>query len=293
MANVAFTGSVFKKEVIRNLDRKTVLLAATNRAYEGDIKTRGDSVRVQTLPTITFTASSITGAGDFANADIGTGPGGVITASDFALTLENLIVDKYSEKRLVISDHEARQSVVDLETGLAGRFAQGLALLMDNEVRDQILTVQVADIPAANKINSGAPVTLTKDNVYEEMMKVRSALRKQNVMVEDMEFYVGVDVEALLLQSSFLSGSGTAENVLRSGYLGQVGGVPVFVTTALDASNEIIGMKKGSVNAVVQVIETKMTEGTDGFYKNLLAQTVYGMKIFGENAKAIAINYVA
>lgn len=293
MANTAFTGSVFKKEVIRNLDRKTILLAATNRAYEGDIKTRGDSVRVQTLPTITFTASSITGAGDFANADIGTGPGGVIAASDFALTLENLIVDKYSEKRLVISDHEARQSVVDLETGLAGRFAQGLALLMDNEVRDQILTVQVADIPAANKINSASPVTLTKDNVYEEMMKVRSALRKQNVMVEDMEFYVGVDVEALLLQSAFLSGSGTAENVLRSGYLGQVGGVPVFVTTALDASKEIIGMKKGSVNAVVQVIETKMTEGTDGFYKNLLAQTVYGMKIFGENAKAIAINYVA
>lgn len=291
--NTAFTGSVFKKEVIRNLDRKTILLAATNRAYEGDIKTRGDSVRVQTLPTITFTASSITGAGDFANADIGTGPGGVITASDFALTLENLIVDKYSEKRLVISDFEARQSVVDLETGLAGRFAQGLALLMDNEVRDQILTVQKDDIPAANKINSGAPVTLTKDNVYEEMMKVRSALRKQNVMVEDMEFYVGVDVEALLLQSSFLSGSGTAENVLRSGYIGQVGGVPVFVTTALDASKEIIGMKKGSVNAVVQVIETKMTEGTDGFYKNLLAQTVYGMKIFGENAKAIAINYVA
>lgn len=291
--NTAFTGSVFKKEVIRNLDRKTVLLAATNRAYEGDIKTRGDSVRVQTLPTITFTASSITGAGDFANADIGTGPGGVITASDFALTLENLIVDKYSEKRLVISDHEARQSVVDLETGLAGRFAQGLALLMDNEVRDQILTVQVADIPAENKINSVTPVTLTKFNVYEEMMKVRSALRKQNVMVEDMEFYVGVDVEALLLQSAFLAGSGTAENVLRSGYLGQVGGVPVFVTTALDASKEIIGMKKGSVNAVVQVIETKMTEGTDGFYKNLLAQTVYGMKIFGENAKAIAINYVA
>ena len=293
MANTAFTGSVFKKEVIRNLDRKTILLAATNRAYEGDIKTRGDSVRVQTLPTITFTASAITGAGDFANADIGTGPGGVISASDFALTLENLIVDRYSEKRLVISDFEARQSVVDLETGLAGRFAQGLALLMDNEVRDQILTVQVADIPAANKINSASPVTLTKDNVYEEMMKVRSALRKQNVMVEDMEFYVGVDIEALLLQSSFLSGSGTAENVLRSGFLGQVGGVPVFVTTALDASKEIIGMKKGSVNAVVQVIETKMTEGTDGFYKNLLAQTVYGMKIFGENAKAIAINYVA
>lgn len=293
MANTAFTGSVFKKEVIRNLDRKPVLLAATNRAYEGDIKTRGDVVRVQTLPTITFTATAITGAGDVANADIGTGPGGVISASDFALTLENLVIDKYSEKRLVISDHEARQSVVDLETGLAGRFAQGLALLMDNEVRDQILSIQVADIPAANKINSVTPVTLTKDNVYEEMMKVRSALRKQNVMVEDMEFYVGVDVEALLLQSSFLSGSGTAENVLRSGYLGQVGGVPVFVTTALDASKEIIGMKKGSVNAVVQVIETKMTEGTDGFYKNLLAQTVYGMKIFGENAKAIAINYVA
>lgn len=52
-------------------------------------------------------------------------------------------------------------------------------------------------------------------------------------------------------------------------------------------------MAEGAVNAVVQVLETKTTEGTNGFFKNVMAQAVWGMKIFGENAKAIAINYVA
>lgn len=220
--NTAFTSSVFKKEIIRNLDRETILLAATNRAYEGDIKKAGDSVRVQTLPTLTFTASAIVGAGDFANADIGTGPGGVIAASDFAVTLENLIVDKYTEKLVTLTDFETRQSVIDLEASVAKRFAEGLSRLFDDQVRDQILVTQVANIPAANKLNSGTPVTLTTANIYGEILALRSALRKQNVPVSRMKCYVGVDAEALLQQSGFLVGSGDAASVLQNGSIGKV-----------------------------------------------------------------------
>jgi hypothetical protein len=71
MANTTFAPKIFAKETIRNLDREVVLMGHTNRKYEGEIKNQGDAVRVQTLPTLTFTASSIVGAGDFANADIG------------------------------------------------------------------------------------------------------------------------------------------------------------------------------------------------------------------------------
>lgn len=273
-----------------NLDREVVLLGSTNRGYEGEIKQAGDSVRVQTLPTLTFTASSITGAGDFTNGDVGTWPGGAITASDFAITLENLIIDKYTEKLVTLTDHEVKQSNLSLTEKVASRFAEGLGTLMDDEVRDQILVVQDADIPAANKINSGSPVALTKANVYGEIMKLRSALKKQNVKVSNMELYVSTDVEAVLLQSDFLVGSDAGATVMRTGFLGTVGGVPVYGTTALDASNTMIMMAKGSVNAVVQITDLKVTEGTDGFYTNVLAQVVWGMKIFGENAKAIATN---
>lgn len=52
-------------------------------------------------------------------------------------------------------------------------------------------------------------------------------------------------------------------------------------------------MAEGAVNAVIQITNMKVTEGTDGFYTNVLAQIVWGMKAFGENTKSIAINYVA
>ena len=254
MANTIITPNIFAKETIRNLDREVILLASTNRGYEGEIKSAGDTVRVQTLPTLTFTASSITGAGTCTTGAVGTGPGGAITASDFA---------------------------------------EGMGVLLDDEVRDQILVTQVADIPAANKINSASPVVVTSANIYGEIMKLRAALKKQNVKVANMELYVSVDVESVLLQSDFLVGSDAGATVMRTGFLGMVGWVAVYSTTALDASNEMIMMAKGSVNAVIQITDLKVTEATDGFYSNVLSTIVWGMKIFGENAKAIAINYVA
>lgn len=294
MANTIIAPKIFANEVIRKLDRETVFLGHTNRVYEGELKGKGDTVRVQTLPTITFTASSITGAGDLTNADVGTGPGGVITASDFAITLENLIVDKYSEKRVTIPNIEEVQSNISVEQAVAERFAEGLGTLMDDQVVLQILTTQVADIPAANKLDSGAPITLSASNVYAAVVNLRKALRKQNVKVSNMKLFVSTDAEALLLQSTqFTSGSNDAFQVVKTGFIGMIAGVPVYVATALDASKELIMMAEGAVNCVVQVSNTKVTEGVDGFYSNVLAQTIWGMKIFGENAKAIAVQYCA
>jgi hypothetical protein len=121
---------------------------------------------------------------------------------------------------------------------------------------------------------------------------MRKALRKYNVKVSNMRLFVSTDAEAFLLQSSqFTSGSNDAFQVVKTGFIGMIAGVPVYVTTALDSSKEMIMMAEGAVNTVVQVTNTKVTEGTDGFYSNVLAQTIWGMKIFGEGLKSIAIQY--
>jgi hypothetical protein len=80
---------------------------------------------------------------------------------------------------------------------------------------------------------------------------------------------------------------------MKSGFIGTVGGVQVYSTTALDASQEMIMMAEGAVNLVIQLSNYDVREGTDGFYANFIAEVIWGLKIFGENAKAIAINYVA
>lgn len=294
MANTIITPAIFSNEVIRNLDRDTVFLAHTNRAYEGELKQKGDTVRVQTLPTLTFTASSITGAGDLTNSDVGTGPGGAITASDFAITIENLVINSYTEKRVTLPNIQEVQSNLSLEQKVAARFSEGMGTMMDDLVVTQILTTQVADIPAANKLDSGVPITLSSSNVYTAVINLRKALRAKNVKVANMRLFVSTDAEAFLLQSSqFTSGSNDAFQVVKTGFIGMIAGVPVYVTTALDTSKEMIMMAEGAVNCVVQVSDTKVTEGTDGFYTNVLTQMIWGMKIFGENAKAVAIQYCA
>ena len=292
MPNTIISPAIFSREVIRNRDRKNVFLVHTNREYEGEIKTAGDVVRVQTLPTLSFTAQTITGAGDLTNSDVGTGPGGAITATDFAITLENLVIDKYAPLRVTVTKHQKTQSNLSLETRIASRFAEAEARLFDDQVRDQILVTQVANIPAGNKINSASPITLTKTNVYEEIEKMRVALADQNV-TENLCLFVSPSAHSLLLQSGMLDGSDLGLETRFKGYIGLVSGVKVYVTTALTASKEMIMMAEGAVNMVVQLNDYKVSEATDGFYYNLLAEIVWGIKIFGENAKAIAINYVA
>jgi hypothetical protein len=64
MPNTIISPIIFAREVVRNRDRKNVFLPHCNREYEGEIKGYGDTVDVQTLPTITFVAQGITNAGN-------------------------------------------------------------------------------------------------------------------------------------------------------------------------------------------------------------------------------------
>lgn len=293
MANTLFAPKVFSNFTIQKLDRENVFVAHTNRAYEWDIKKAWDSVRVQTLPTLTFTANSITGAGNMTTAEIGTGPGWPITASDFAIVLETLIIDKYTEKLVRLTKHEIIQSNLSLEEKVAERFAEGLGTMYDDEIVKQILVTQVANIPAENKINSASPVALTATNVYAEIMKLRSALKKKNVKVKNMRLFVSTDVETVLLQSDFVKGSDAWVGIMKTWYIGTVWGVQIYSTTALDASNEMIMMAEGAVNFVTQLVDTDSANWVDGSYMNVWSTATWWMKIFAENAKAIAINYVA
>jgi hypothetical protein len=54
----------------------------------------------------------------------------------------------------------------------------------------------------------------------------------------------------------------------------------------------MIMMQDNSINLVIQLNDYKVKEAVDWFYFNLLAEIVWWLKIFDENAKAIAINYV-
>ena len=76
MANTIIIPTLFSKEVIRNRDIKNVFYKYTNSDYTGELRRSGDTVTVQTLPTLSFA---------FGTA------GAAITATNFVITSENLV----------------------------------------------------------------------------------------------------------------------------------------------------------------------------------------------------------
>lgn len=278
MANTIIVPELFAKEVIRNRDIKNVFYNYTNRDYTGELRNAGDTVTVQTLPTLSFAAGTA---------------GAEITATDFTITAESLVINTTKQLLVRVTAKEVTQSNLSLEEKIAGRFSEAEARLFDTAVRDQILVTQVADIPGANKPHVGVPVNdLSKTTIYAYIEELRVALANQNV-TDNLVCFVSPQAGSYLLQSGVLDNSDMGLQIRQKGYLGMISGVKIVETAALTASKEIIMMQEGAVNMVAQLNQYKVTDGEKGFYTNLLAEIIYGLKIFGEQAKAIAICHVA
>jgi len=263
--------TIFSKEVVRNRDIKNVFYRFTNSDYEGELSQSGDTVTVQTLPTLSFAAGT---AGD-AIADAG-----------FTITSENLVIDQVQQLSVRITAKDKKQSNLELTKSIAGRFAEAEARLFDEVVRDQILVTQNADIPAANRLGE---ITLDASSAYTAILDLCEALDNQNVNEDNRVAFVSPKFANFLMQSSFLDASDVGVMTRFKGYMGMVNGVKIVKTNALTASRDVIMMEEGAVNMVVQLNNYDVRKGTDGFYENLIAEVIYGKQIFGENAKAIAL----
>ncbi len=271
MANTIIVPKLFAKEVVRNRDIKNVFYNYINSAFTGELKKAGDTVTVQTLPTLNFADGT---AGD------------AITNSDFTITAENLVIDTTKQLGIRLKDVEATQSNLDLESKIAERFGEAEGRMIDEAVRDTIL-----NSTTVVTLNKSAPITLTKDNVYSEIEKMKVALAENNV-TDNLVLFVAPVVASVLRQSGLLSNTDTGLVVRTKWYLGVISGVKIVETNALTPSLEMIMLQEGAVNFVIQLNKYDVRDWQDGFYNNLIAEVIYGAKIFWENAKAICVDYV-
>ena len=86
---------IFAKEVIRNRDIKNVFYKYANSDYTWELKKAWDTVTVQTLPTLSFASWTAWAP---------------ITASNFTITSENLVIDTVKQLAVTLKDIEMTQS---------------------------------------------------------------------------------------------------------------------------------------------------------------------------------------
>lgn len=271
MANTIIVPEIFAKEVVRNRDIKNVFYRYVNSDYTGELKKAGDTVHVQTLPTLSFADGTA---------------GEAINASNFTITSESLVIDKVKQLRVTLKDVEITQSNLNLESDVASRFAEAEARFMDEAVRDQILVTQIGDVEALSTL-----ALFGKANAFATVEGMKVALAENNV-TDNLVLFVAPQAASYIRQSGLLDATDLGLEVRTKGYMGLLSGVKVVETNALTTSKALIMMQEGAVNMVVQLSNYDVRQGTDGFYENLIAEDIYGLKIFGENAKAICVQPV-
>lgn len=287
MATPVFSDNILRREVKSLAQQKSSFAKYINTEYSGELQGKASIVFVPVMSNIVLTGSNIIGA---SGMTLGTGPGQSITPSNSTFALEPIKLSKYAPYLEKITDFQMKHSKVPLELTIGQNLAVAKDVLLDNFVRDLILVDKIASIPAANKINSAGPIAAATGTVIEVFGKCTVALDKQNAGL-DRVCFVSAEVADVYQRAQLLTNTDLWAEMLQAGYLGKYRGTPIVYSAALNASNEMVMMEKGSVHAVVEDYGTKSKDGVDGNFFNVFTEIVYGGEIFSTNLVKVAVAY--
>lgn len=252
------------KETIDLLDRKVVVAPRANRQFEGQLKKQGDTVTVQTFPRIALTTGGT--AGDD------------ITATNFAVTAENLKVEGVGQALVPIKDREEIRSNLNLQMEVSKQLAYSLAKLYDEDI------CRVALAGAGNEVSTAA---ISKTNIYAEINKMRVLLSADDAM-DEAALFVGPAVTSLIRQAPEWDGFREGAMVRENGsYVGTWAGFRIFETNNDSLGLYMLAFDKKAVHFVEQMMKMDIREEAKGFRNNILLETLYQSKVFTTNANRI------
>ena len=172
-------------------------------------------------------------------------------------------------------------------------------------VKDYTKTI-AAGAAAGNTVGAAsAPVALTKDNVYENIVKLRTKLDKANVPNTGRTLVVPPEVYALLLlDDRFAKSTATSgQDALLNGQVGRVAGFTVFMSnnvktgTGTDTGKtpyfEITAQVETATTYAEQIIKTEGYRMESRFADGVKGLHVYGAKVTDGNQIAKIIASVA
>lgn len=277
MSVTTFIPELWSARLLHALDKSHIAANLVNRNYEGQIKQQGDTVHINSIGAVTV--NDYTRNTDISDPE-------VLTTTDQTLEINQ---SKYFNFQ--IDDVDAAQAAGDMMDTAMQRAAYAL-----NDVSDAFLLKTIAaGVDAANKIGDSSAIALTKDNIYENIVALRTKLDKQNVPTAGRYIVIPPEVYALLLMDSrFVTASdgGTANRVLLNGEVGSVAGFTVYMSNNVKYTTdhwEIPASVAYSTTFAEQIVSTEAYRMEKRFADAVKGLHVYGAKV--TDGKAVAVLY--
>lgn len=249
-----------------------------NRDYEGEIAQKGDTVHIGTLgaPTVADYVKNVT----------------VINPETLATTDETMVIDQAKYFAFEVDDVDARQ------TGQGGQLLTKAATLAAREV------AKVIDTHLLTKMTVGAGNILTAQDVatadaaFLLMRRLRMALNKGNVPVDNRWVMISPEFEALILgDARFIDASryGSTAPILN-GEIGRAIGFKVLTSNNLPAgtagtnpevSNFVIAGHGIATTFADQISKVEAYRPQSSFSDAIKGLELYGSRVVRPEALAV------
>lgn len=225
-----FIPSVWSSKLNVKFYAATTFGDIANTNWEGDIKTMGDKVIINNIPTITINAYTI---GSNLSYEVPT-PNTIELQIDKAFYFGVNVSD--------VLDYQAKPDLMDMFTGDA---SNQMKIRVDTECFQNCIpgTAAASNFGATAGVISAqynlgtalAPVTLTAANILSQITAMSSCLDEQNVPETDRCLILSPSERNLLMQSNLAQAQfmGDSQSMLRNGKIGTIDRFTVYVTNLL------------------------------------------------------------
>ena len=272
MALTTFIPELWNARLLNALDKAHVFAGLVNRDYEGEIKKQGDTVHINTIGEVTIGTYT-------KDTDFSSGPQ-ALTATD-----STLVINQAKYFNFAVDDIDTAQAAGDIMDKAMQRAAYGLADAADKYLADQL----AAAITTANGNQVGTTaVALTKENVYENIVKMKTILDKANVPTTGRWLVVPPEMVALILQDDrFVKTGGTkAEDTLANGWVARAVGFDIYesnncnsTTASSTTTYTITAGDEGACTYAEQISDTEAYRPEKRFADAVKGLHLYGAKV--------------
>lgn len=275
MAVTNFIPEVWSQKLLKIFDANAVMANLVNRDYEGDIQSAGDTVKVRTFGDVTINTYTRDQ-----------------TISFQALTdpMQDLDIDQQKYFAFKVDDMDKAQSNVDILEGYTRRAAIAIRNVIDTH-----LLAHTADVDSGNVLgSSGSPISLTSSNIYGYIADMGELLDAGNIPSEDRHLVITPKIKTLLLKSDeFTRATNLGDTVVQNGYIGNVAGFAVHVTTNITADGNdnvtLLALTKDFISFASQVSQIEHVRPYNMFADAVKGLYLYGSKVFHPTAGAALI----
>lgn len=206
MAIKNFIPTVWSENLYQELDKKYIAVANCNREYEGEIRERGNTVRICGINDVTVSEYT-------KNANMS-------APAALSDTVRDLVIDQAKYFNFQIDDIDRAQSSPKLMEAAMKNAANALA----NDADSYVFSLHSQ---AGKTLTSEA---VTTENIIDILIDARTALFEGNVSDPgDIVIEVSPEIAGLILKAKVHLSTDNTDS-LEAGCIGSIGGCKIFVS---------------------------------------------------------------